>query len=167
MKRRTLLQAGGQVPLLSDATLARAVARLEQKASPAPADYRAMLEKLSGALAQNNRQYPRRLASKLGDRVQLIDLEKVTHFYAEGKLTYAATADKAHVVDDSIVQLEAKLDPAQFHRIHRSYMVNLVAVAEIYSWFGGRMVARLNDTAKTELPISRDHVRSLKDRLGF
>ena len=163
-------EANGTDYLLKPITpeaLARAVARLEQKASPAPADYRAMLEKLSGALAQNTRQYARRLPSKLGDRVQLIDLDKVTHFYAERKLTYAATADKAHVVDDSIVQLEAKLDPAQFHRIHRSYMVNLVAVAEICSWFGGRMVARLNDTAKTELPISRDHVRSLKDRLGF
>jgi len=58
-------------------------------------------------------------------------------------------AGKNFVVDDSIIQLEAKLDPAQFHRIHRGYLVNLGAVAEVCSWFGGKMIARLNDVGKT------------------
>ena len=74
---------------------------------------------------------------------------------------------KNYVVDNSIVQLEAKLDPSQFLRIHRAYLVNLSSVAEICAWFGGKMVARLNDEARTDLPIARDRVRSLKDRLGL
>jgi DNA-binding LytR/AlgR family response regulator len=45
--------------------------------------------------------------------------------------------------------------------------VNLSAVAEIGSWFGGKLIARLNDVAKTELPIAKDRVRALKERLGF
>jgi DNA-binding LytR/AlgR family response regulator len=71
------------------------------------------------------------------------------------------------VVDDSIVQLETRLDPTQFQRIHRAYLVNLAAVAEVCSWFGGKMIARLNDAAHTELPIARDRVKTLKERLGF
>ena len=40
-------------------------------------------------------------------------------------------------------------------------------MAEVASWFGGKMVARLNDAAKTELPLARDRVKSLRERLGF
>ncbi len=148
-------------------TLDRAIAKLERARAVDPDEYRLMLARLTAALDLSGRQYPRRIASKLGDRVQFIDVDKIPYFFAEGKLTYAVSAGKNFVVDDSIVQLEAKLDPGQFHRIHRGYLVNLTSVAEVCSWFGGKMVARLNDAAKTELPIARDRVRSLKDRLGF
>jgi two-component system LytT family response regulator len=163
-------EANGTDYLLKPVTaeaLERALAKLEKNRPADKEDFHSMLARLNGALAQVGRQYPRRIPSKLGDRVQFVDLDKVTHFFAEGKLTYAATPGKNFVVDESIVQLEARLDPAQFVRIHRGYLVNLAAVAEVVSWFHGKMVARLNDAAKTELPIARDRLRNLKERLGF
>ena len=151
---------------VTPAALERAIARIE-KAKPADVpDYKAMLAQLASAIG-SAKAYPKRLPSKLGDRVQFLDLEKVTHFYAEQKLTYAVVAGKKHIVDDSILQLETKLDPGQFQRIHRGYMVNLSAVREITSWFGGKMMARLSDAAHTELPIARDRVKGIKERLGF
>jgi two-component system LytT family response regulator len=152
---------------ISPEAIERAVARLERNRSADPAQYRAILERLTAAMARGDVQYPRRISSKVGDRIQFVDLNKVSHFFAEGKLTYAVSAGKNYVVDNSIVQLEAKLDPSQFLRIHRAYLVNQSAVAEICSWFGGKMIARLNDQAHTELPIARDRVKSLKDRLGL
>lgn len=164
-------EANGTDYLLKPITpeaLDRALAKLERTRAPVSAvDYRAVIDQLTAALAKTGRHYPRRIPSRLGDRVQFVDLDKVTHFFAEGKLTYASTPGHNYVVDDSIVQLEGKLDPAQFQRIHRSYLVNLAAVAEVHSWFGGKMVARLNDQTRTELPIARDRVRTLKERLGF
>jgi two-component system LytT family response regulator len=152
---------------ISPEALDRALERLERNRSADPAQYRALIERLAAAMGKTDRQYPRRVSSKVGDRIQFVDLDKVSHFFAEGKLTYAAAAGKNYVVDNSIVQLEAKLDPSQFLRIHRAYLVNLSAVAEICSWFGGKMVARLNDEARTDLPVARDRVRSLKERLGL
>lgn len=146
--------------------LERALQKLEKLQSAPQPDYQAMLERLTLAL-QTGRSYPRRLPSRLGDRIQFVDVDAVTYFFAEGKLTYAVSHGKNYVVDDSIIQLEAKLDPAQFQRIHRGYLVNLSAVQELHTWFTGKMVARLNDTARTELPIARDRVKSLKERLGF
>jgi two-component system LytT family response regulator len=156
---------------VSPQALDRALTKLERNQSRKGTDYSVMLAQLT-AMLEKSRQggthsYPRRLPSKIGDRVQFVDVDKVTHFFAEGKLTYAATPGKNYVIDDTIVQLESKLDPAQFQRIHRSYLVNLSAVVEIGSWFGGKMIARLNDAAKTELPIAKDRVRALKERLGF
>ena len=147
--------------------LSRAVSRLKERARTVDTGFQVMLERLSEAFGQGRASYPTRIASKVGDRVQFIDLARVTHFFAEDKVTLAAAAGKNFIVDESIAQLESRLDPAQFHRIHRAHLVNLSAVAEVASWFGGKMVARLNDAAKTELPVARDRVKSLRERLGF
>jgi two-component system LytT family response regulator len=157
---------------VSPEALSRAVARLKQRTPAANRPlgddgFGVMLERLAQAFGEGRRSYPMRIASKIGDRVQFIELTRVTHFFAEDKVTWAATPGKNFIVDETIAQLEARLDPAQFHRIHRGCLVNLSAVAEVASWFAGKMVARLNDPAKTELPVARDRVKTLRERLGF
>jgi len=152
-----------------DRALAKAE-RLFAQAGPAaaPPDLRALLAQL-GAMNTGTGAAPRwmeRIASRTGDKLELVDLSRVTHFYANDKLTYAATAERNYTVDPSITDLEGKLDPARFIRIHRATILNLDHLRELHTWFGGRMVARLKDPKKTELAVSRDRVRALKDRLG-
>ena len=147
--------------------LTRAVGRLSERARTVDPGFQVMLERLATAFGQGRTSHPARIASKVGDRVQFIELARVTHFFAEGKLTWAATPGKNFIVDESITQLEGRLDPAQYQRIHRAYLVNLSAVGEVTAWFGGKMVARLNDAAKTELPVARERVKNLRERLGF
>jgi two-component system LytT family response regulator len=107
------------------------------------------------------------LASRSGQKVSVIDLRDVTHLYAEDKLTFAATRERAYVIDQTIAELEQKLDPAQFIRIHRAVILNLDHLRELHAGFGGRMIARLKGPAQTELTVSRARVRALKDRLGW
>src|SRR4051794_19884279 len=90
---------------VSPASLEQAISKLERGRPAGNAEYRVILDRLTSALER----YPRRIAAKLGDRVQFVELDRVTHFFAAGKLTYAATAAKNYVVDDSITQLETKL----------------------------------------------------------
>jgi two-component system LytT family response regulator len=40
-------------------------------------------------------------------------------------------------------------------------------VDELYSWFGGRMMLRLKDHKKTEITVSRERLKELKERLGL
>jgi DNA-binding LytR/AlgR family response regulator len=96
-----------------------------------------------------------------------VDVARVTHFFANEKLTYAATPKKDFVIDHTISDLEQTLDPAKFVRIHRSTIVNLDYVKELYSWFSERMMLRLNDGKDTELTVARDRVKTLKERLGL
>jgi len=121
------------------------------------------------ALADPNvhRQYPDRVASRIGERIEFVELLRVTHFFANDKLTYAATAAKNYVVDNTIQDLEQKLDPRKFVRIHRATLVNVDYVHELHTWFAGRMMVRLKDEKRTELSVSRDRVRGLKERLGI
>jgi two-component system LytT family response regulator len=103
----------------------------------------------------------------LGERVEFVDLQRVTHFYAKDKLTFAATPAKHFCVDGSIVDLENRLDPKRFIRVHRSTLVNVDYIHELYNWIGGRMLLRLKDENKTELTVARDRVRPLKERLDL
>ena len=74
--------------------------------------------------------------------MEFIELNRVTHLFAKDKLTYAATATKDHCLDLSIFELELKLDPKKFVRIHRSTIGNASYVHEVNSWFAGRMFVR-------------------------
>lgn len=108
---------------------------------------------------------PDRIASRLGDKIHLIDLERITHFIAEDKLTYAVTAERSFVIDPSIAMLEERYARAGFFRIHRATLVRLSAIVELASTADGTRV-RLGD-GKTELPVARERARALKDKLGL
>jgi len=152
-------------PLELDRALAK-IERLRQTGTAAQPDLTAQLKDLMEELRKNQPEYPSRIASRLGDRLWFIDLDQVTHFYAEDKLTYAVAEGKAYSVDHSISELEKKLDPHKFVRIHRSTMVNAGFIKEITSLPGGGLNLRLRDSKSTDLTVARDRARELKERLG-
>ncbi|MGA3019594.1 MAG: LytTR family DNA-binding domain-containing protein [Bryobacteraceae bacterium] len=142
--------------------LARALDKIERlRASPGPPpDWKALMAQLAVG------GYPERIASRLGERIQILELAHVTYFFAHDKLTYAATEAKNYVVDYTVSDLEQKLSPRSFCRIHRSTLVNLAWVKEMDAWFGGRVLVRLKDAKSTELQVARERVSELKKRLG-
>ncbi|MBV9443355.1 MAG: response regulator transcription factor [Acidobacteriaceae bacterium] len=148
--------------------LERALTKLERirgGTEPRP-PLEALLNRLAEVLPEN-KSYPARLPSRIGDRIEFVDLRKVTHFFANEKLTYASTPKKNFVVDYTITDLESKLDPAGFVRIHRSTVVNIDYIIEVYSWFSDRMMVRINDGKDTELTVARDRVKTLRAKLGL
>lgn len=76
-------------------------------------------------------------------------------------------AGKAHFIDASITDLETRLDPEKWLRIHRSTLVHLPFVQEVHGFFGGRRVVRLKDARRTELQVARERVAALKSKLGL
>jgi DNA-binding LytR/AlgR family response regulator len=103
-----------------------------------------------------------RITSRIGDRTHVIELDRVTHFQAEDKLTYAFTAEQSYVVDETITSLEDRHVGDGFVRIHRATLVRLTAIAEVLA---NPPRVRLRD-GERELPVARDRVRALKDALG-
>lgn len=142
------------------------VARLQGSGPLTPPDLQALLKKLTDSLCKSKPEYPERIASRLGDRLWFLDLARVTHFYAEDKLTYAVSEGKAYCVDYAITELEKKLDPKKFLRIHRSTVVNVYWIKEIASLPGGALSLRLKDGKGTDLTVARDRAREFKTRVG-
>ena len=144
-----------------DATLDRLTTR--QAAAPAH-DLRETLARLAEHLRGG--AFLDHVASKNRDRVQLIAVEEVTHLVARHRATYAVTAGGEHMLDMTLLELERRLDPSRFFRIHRAMLVNLTCVAELHADEDGHLMISLKGPARTELPVSRDRVRALKERLG-
>lgn len=126
-----------------------------------------ILQDLAASLRTGQHEFPRRIASRVGERITFIDLESVTHFQALDKLTYAISNGRQHSVDQTIAELEQRLDPGRFLRVHRAVLVNVDWIQEVNSWFAGKVMVTLKDPRHTQLPVARDRVRSLKARLGI
>ncbi|MGA3343978.1 MAG: LytTR family DNA-binding domain-containing protein [Terracidiphilus sp.] len=153
--------------------LARALKKLDRLRPIVKPDWQrdpelpALLKELAASLRGERQDYPRRIASRVGERIVFLDLDAVTHFLAQDKLTYALVAGRQNCVDQTITELERRLDPAKFLRVHRSALVNVDWIHEVNSWFAGKVILSLKDPQRTQIPVARDRVRSLKARLGF
>ena len=95
-----------------------------------------------------------------------MELSGVAYFYAKDKLTFAATAGKHYIVDQTIVELETQLDPKHWLRVHRATLVQVDHVKELHAGIGGRAILRLKD-GKTDLQVSRERVSELRAKLGI
>ena len=126
-----------------------------------------LLKELTASLREGHAAYLTRIASRVGERISFLALDEITHFIAQDKLTFAIVSGRRHCIDQTISDLEHRLDPAKFLRIHRSALVNVDWIHEVNSWFAGKVVVTLKDTQHTQLAVARDRVRTLKDRLGI
>jgi two-component system LytT family response regulator len=145
-----------------NATLDRIAAR---RAEPAGGDLRDALERLASSL--RGETHLGHLASRIGGRVQLIPVDQVSHVFARDRATYAATPTGEFMLDAALVELERKLDPTKFFRVHRGILVNLGWIHELHADVAGQLVIRLRGDTRPELVVSRDRVRPLKERLGL
>ncbi len=144
------------------------VARLSSAPSPAPGpetDIRALAKQLAVELAPQRRV--ERIASRVGERTTILEVPRVSHFVSKDKLTFAVVNGKDHVIDYTLAELEQQLDGRRFARIHRSTIVNVPMIHELFPDVDGGVVVRLKDDARTELSVARDRVRELKQRLGI
>ncbi|HJT90151.1 MAG TPA: response regulator [Bryobacteraceae bacterium] len=145
--------------------LDRALGKLERILGSA--ERAANRDGIRSLIAELSHRYPTRIASRTGDRVTFTDLSAISHFYSKDGLTFAAAGTKDVIVDTTIAELEQRLDPEVFLRVHRGAILNLTFIDEVSRGFAGGLNVRLKDGRRTSLPVARDRVRNLKTRLGF
>jgi two-component system LytT family response regulator len=112
-------------------------------------------------------QYLKRIPSKIGDKIYILPDENIVYFASENKLVFAFLTDSKYMLNYTLEELQARLDPEQFFRIHRSTIVNLNYVKTIEPWFGGGYKMTVNDKKRTELTISRQAGKQLRKKLGW
>src|SRR5882762_9448467 len=116
------------------------------------------------ASARQPGHYSERIVVKDGTRVHIIPVAKLDYVEAQDDYVALAALGKKHLKQQTISSLEAVLDPKNFLRIHRSYMVNLERVTKVEPYGKDSHIAILSDG--TRLPVSRAgyaRLRSLLD----
>jgi hypothetical protein len=100
------------------------------------------------------------------NRVLLVDVPSVSYIRSEGHYTWVHTRQGGQFCNLAIGDIETRLDPQLFLRVHRSYIVNLAQADEIVR-LDGRMTLRMMGTPPTEIPVSRASMPRLLDQLGL
>ena len=134
-----------------DAAIERAKTRLGEK-MPAATEL--------AAAARQPQQFLERLVVKDGTKVTIITVGKLDYAEAQDDYVALVTQGKKHLKQQTIAGLEACLNPANFVRIHRSYIVNLERVVRIEPYAKESRIAILTDGAR--LPVSRAGFARLK-----
>jgi two-component system response regulator LytT len=128
--------------------LRQAIGRLEPAAEQAPAK----VERIP--------------VEKAGKKL-LINVADILYVMAKDDYSYLYTPADRYLSTISLAQLEIKLEPVGFFRIHRRYLVNLSRVKEVVPMYGGTLLLTLADDAATQIPVSRRRVPALKKALGL
>jgi two-component system LytT family response regulator len=95
----------------------------------------------------------RRIGVSSAGRISIVRVEDVSWFEAAGNYVKLHVGDREHLARQTMKELQARLDPEQFVRVHRSAIVNLDRVRELQPWFRGEQVLILDDG--TRITIGR------------
>lgn len=107
-----------------------------------------------------------RLAIKVGERFMLVQAEEIIFAsVVEDVITVVTSQQTGTSSYRTLDELHDRLDPNVFWRVHRSHLVNINKIKEIVPWFSRNYILRMKDDKTTEIPVSRNQTRRLRDYL--
>ncbi|MEE9322187.1 MAG: LytTR family DNA-binding domain-containing protein [Granulosicoccus sp.] len=134
------------------------IERLQKRiGQPAP-DLQKLIDLLKAPLSEGYTQWIR---ASCQDEVHVIATADVLYFQSADKYTTVFTAEREYIVRTSLKELESRLDPAQFWRIHRSTLVSVQQIASSKKSTLGMTSVFLRDN-ETTLPVSRAYQHLFK-----
>jgi len=99
----------------------------------------------------------------VGEHIKVFTTEDIQCFYSMEKYTFLQNnSGRDYAVNYSLDQLEDLLDPAQFFRINRKFIVSFSAISDIISYSNSRLKVKLNSNDSDELIVSREKVQDFK-----
>lgn len=99
-----------------------------------------------------------------GDKIILVQIEDIIYCQLLDGELLLHTASDTYIMNDTLSNLESKLPGEFFFKTHRSYIINLLKVSEVSSYFNNTLVIKL-DGSDVEIPVSRSNVKEFKERL--
>ncbi len=123
----------------------------------------ALLDERDRLSSTRQKNYLTRVMIKSSGRVLLLKVEDIDFIEADGNYAKLHAGRKAHLLREKMNDLEGRLDPAKFVRIHRSAIVNLDRIKEMHPHFNGDYIVVLEDGR--QLRLSRTRRENLEARL--
>lgn len=133
--------------------------RLREKASGL--EMRQAMQALLADLRPGDLPYASRIPLRQNQGIRFVEVSELICCEAEGSYVRLFTEGRQHVIRENLGNLEKKLDPAKFIRIHRSSLVRIDAIRELQSWSAHEWLAVLVNGRK--YIVSRAHRERLKE----
>lgn len=108
--------------------------------------------------------YKSRFTVKIGQHLKVITTEEIECFYSENKGTYIHTTDnRDYLIDTALEVLENEMNPRDFFRVSRKFIVPLKSIKEIVLYSNSRLKVILPTYKGDEVIVSREKVGDFKD----
>ena len=113
------------------------------------------------------KNYKKRFTVKIGQHLKVIAIDEIECFFSENKGTYLHTFDnRNYLIECTLELLEQELDPADFFRISRKFIIPLKSIKEIVLYSNSRLKVILPSFKEEEVVVSREKVSDFKNWIG-
>jgi two-component system LytT family response regulator len=145
----------------SEERLAEALKRVESKLvnEPDANKYPELIQTVG------EKEYIQRIVVKSGHKIVFIPVENIIYMESEDDYVMIYTKTGRHLKQATMKYFETVLNPAEFMRIHRSFIVKVDQIKQLEPFENGRFIAILHNDVK--LSISKPGYKNLREKLGF
>ncbi len=113
------------------------------------------------------KDYKKRFTVKIGQQLKLIDIQDVECFFSQDKGTYLHTLDnRDYLLEGTLEQLETELNPEDFYRVSRKFIIPMKAIKEIQMHSNSRLKLILPTYKDDEVIVARERVGDFKEWIG-
>lgn len=108
-------------------------------------------------------EYKERFIVRYGEHMKTIQVADIAYFYTENKISFAVLKEgKRYALDHNMDQLEQMLEPRQFFRINRQFIICYHAITEMLSYSKSRVLVKLQPPAKEDTIVSSERSAAFK-----
>jgi len=116
---------------------------------------------------QKSKEYKNRFVVKYGEHIKTITTEEIAYFYTEDKVNFLTTHEgRRFAIDFNLDNLDHMLDPKEFFRINRQYIISIRSIGEMFSYTKSRVLIKLKPPTKHETIVSTERSADFKVWLG-
>jgi DNA-binding LytR/AlgR family response regulator len=122
-----------------------------------------LIENITTAFQQSNKQYKTRFLVKKGQTIDSIKTDEIHHFETEESLSFLITTKgNRYPIDYTLDQLEALLEPKEFFRINRKVILHIQSIEKLNTYFNSRLSIATKFLDGDARIVSRDRVNDFK-----
>ena len=108
-----------------------------------------------------------RIPSRIGSKIFVLNVNDIIYFSSQDKVVLAYIHDDSFIINYTLEELQNRLNPDHFFRIHRSTIVNMDYIQSIEPLLGGTYLMSVKDKKKSKLQVSRSAGRIIRERFNW
>lgn len=142
--------------------LAQALKKFESIKAVQPSQ-EMFMQSISQAMNMLTRKYKERFVIKVGEHLKTVEVKNILYFSSQEKTTFCHTSDnRNHILDFTLEQLEAMVDPSEYFRVNRKYLVRGDSIQDIISYTNSRLRLVLKNSNDNDVIVARERVQDFR-----
>lgn len=120
-------------------------------------------DQIAKAMEMLTNRYKQRFLVKTGEHIKSIPTDEIAYFFSRDKASYCHTYEnKNYLIDYPLEEIDAKVNPEQYFRVNRKYIISMESINDIISYSNSRLRVVLTHSQDEEVIVSRERVSTFK-----